>query len=134
MPLAVDPKSSQIAPLAVTGGDLAHGPRSGRLENGPAVLIQISQGQGGGGRRCQFPLLGGQEDAGRATDEVHAAGSDHRFVEVVDVVTEVSFGRSVGAEVLQVQVTADQDVPAQAPVGTTRTSPGRTSESHRERT
>src|SRR5208283_1211527 len=97
-------------PVTAAGGDLAHSPRPSRIENGPAVLIQIGQGHGGGGRRCQLPLLGGQENAGRAPDQVQAAGSDHRLVEVVDVVTEVPFGRSVGAEVLQVQVAADQDV------------------------
>jgi hypothetical protein len=56
-----------------------------------------------------LPDFGGQQNTRRAADQVQAAGGDERFVEVVNVVAKVAVVGLVRAEILQVQVAADQD-------------------------
>ena len=86
-------------PLAALGRDLADADAvavmvaAGGLAEGLAIALEVGQGHAGRLRRRQHPLLGGQEDAGRASDEVQAARRDRRVVEVVDVVS----GRSPSA-------------------------------------
>ena len=95
---------------------------AGGLEDGLAIALEVGQGDAGRLRRCQHPLLGGQEDAGRASDQVQAARGDCRVVEVVDIEVEVPLRGPVGAEVLQVQVAAEQDIGAD--IGRAQLGPG----------
>ena len=56
-----------------------------------------------------------------ATDQIEAARADEGLVEVVDVVEEIAVVGPVGAEVLQVEVAADED--RGADVGRTEARP-----------
>ena len=96
--------------MAAVGNDLVDGTAFDCLEHGVAVVFQIRQSHAGGLARLELPLFRGQDDAGRAADDVEAARSDDRLVEVVEVVAEISLRGPVGAEVFQVQVAGDQDV------------------------
>src|SRR5580704_15044528 len=96
--------------MAAPGRNLTYRSRIGRRQDGLAVMLQVGQSHACGVGWRQPPLLRSQEDAGGASDKIYTTRCDHRLVEVVDVVTEVSLRCPVGAEILQVQVTADQNV------------------------
>ena len=73
--------------------------------------VAVKEGQQGahGLDRGVFPELRGEQDARRAADQIEAARGDEGLVEVVDVVEEIAVVGPVGAEVLEMEVTADED-------------------------
>src|SRR5262245_2020241 len=78
------------------------------LDDCLSVRIEIIQHHRRAVSRSELPGLGGEEGARRAAHHIEAARSDNGLIEVIDVVAHGAVGRDVGAEVLEVQIPADE--------------------------